>query len=191
MAGPAPFQSEKEQHVGAPARDARSTAPLRVPLPARAPIPTSIDQPGARSPFTLVPYATLRVRSRYECEEMAELAANSATFARHQAKLAENRVEVDYNIAKLPADAGGGRTDLPANGKTYQITIDPETIRPNWHVFEVFLHEHGHVAERVRIVFEGAREGKYYLEFMNRVQLELGLRRSPDSHEDAKPKRRR
>lgn len=176
MAGGPPFAAEKQDAVSGPARAAASTAPLtnQPAVPATRPPAKGLD------PRITPPYSKLQVRSRYECEEMEKLASASKTFSDHLAKLAQHHRTVDYLVQPLDPAAGGGSTDPAPNG--YRMTIDPETLYPGFHVFEVFLHEHGHVAGMLRRELTGAREGTYYMTFSNKVQAELGLRVSPDTH---------
>ncbi len=179
MAGSPPFAAEKQDAVSGPARAATSTAPFaNKPAVRVAPAPT--QQAEGLDPRVTPPYSKLEVRSRYECDEMEKLASASKTFSDHIANLEKHHRTVDYLVQPLDPAAGGGSTEPAPNG--YRMTIDPETLYPGFHVFEVFLHEHGHIAGMLRKELTGAREGKYYMTFSNKVQAELGLRLSPDTH---------
>jgi len=184
MAGPPPFAKEKREAVTAPADAGVSTSPHQNAAPPRQ-TASPPSRPRTADPAVTSPYKELKVRSRYECHDMEELARKSATFQREEKVLRKAGVSIDYQVGRLPRQAGGGRT-IPLTSGNFEVKLDPETVKPGHHIFDVFLHEYGHVVEMHRMRVRKVPEKKYYLEFMNQVQRELGLRLTPDTHEEPK-----
>lgn len=170
------FQGEKQ---GAVSPEARGTGTGKFNNAKPAAPPAGAD------PFKAPPYNELQLRNGADCRHLEDIVAErSPTFRKHLAKLKKRGATVRYDVDRLPVEAGGGRTYPSPDRLQYLILIDPATLAPGYHLVDVFLHEHGHVAEYDRVKFERAKEGKYYLEFMHAVQRELGLRETPDSHKD-------
>jgi hypothetical protein len=180
--GNPPFDAEKQQLVRDPAKAARDTGKFLVVPPTE----TGKSDDGAssaRDPSVTPPYSKLQVHSHYEIEQdMMELARQSPTFRAGEAALKSYGVQINWHVAPLAKEKGGGES-VPL-GKTYDTTLDPETVPPGFHIFDVFLHEYGEMLGQWR----GGKfhpeedKSKTYLKFMNSVQEELKLRKTPDSH---------
>lgn len=175
--GQARFAGEKDEAVAGPAREGVSTAPA---TPVRTPpAPRKALSAGA-DPFLTAPYRDLRIVQAADVQRMVALAAPSRTFAAHQAALTRLGLSVEYRVEPLDPALGGGWTepDMPR----FIMRLDPATVAAGFHIFDVFLHEHGHIdTDRRRI--DGLKPGeKRYFQFHVAVQKELGLRPSADSH---------
>lgn len=97
----------------------------------------------------------------------------SKTFRTLAQKLGTKKVTVDHAVRRLHRCVGGGTTE-GGRGAPFTIVIWPDGVLPPYTVLDVYIHEYGHVhfgLDEVAIQ-----------KFVNQVQDELGVRRTPDSH---------
>jgi len=131
-----------------------------------------VVDPAATSPELRFGIATEDVVNRTGLSRIHGIARLSKTFRQWESRLKRAGIRVRREVDKLPDSTGGGRT--AGGGTSYTIRIWPRIIWAGFHVLDVYVHEWGHIVEE--------NGGESYQRFLNRVQGELGIRITRDTH---------
>lgn len=114
-----------------------------------------------------------------DLDKLLTISRESESFKTMERKLKSIGVHVTREVSRLEAKQGGGTTVGNAKSKVRGVIIWPEGVFKGFHVLDIFIHEYGHVYED--------NGGPDYQTFLNTVQDELGIRRTPDSHRISTP----
>ena len=139
---------------------------------ARAPEDRRVVDPAASEPAPRFGLTNDDVQRNGDLKRLHAIARLSRTFRRAEAHLKKKGVRVVRRVEEVNAESGGGRTF--GGGTGYRIIIWPPAVFAGFHVLDVYVHEYGHVVED-HLDFT-------YMQFLNAVQTELGVRQTRDTH---------
>lgn len=174
------FDPEFDAGVTVPRQDGVSLAPYRT-AQAAAPAQDEAD------PAIRFKIDAKDILGEGDIKRLRDIAIQSATFKSEMRRLQNRGVTIRFSVARLSPEKGGGTTYGPHRGKQMGVTLDPATVKPGYHILDVYIHEICHIVEEHREL-EKRRQDRWSTQYcMNRVQGELGIRLTPDSHQTKGP----
>lgn len=141
-------------------------------MPGEGPTTTESADPVKRFGFT-----NEDIQKDEDLSRVRKVLEKSRAFTELMKILRSKGVTVTSVVRDLPSKAGGGSTR--GRGDQMGIVIDPLHIPSGIHVIDVYAHEWGEVWEK--------HGGPPPDDFMNRVQDELGIRRTRGHPPESKP----